>query len=53
MIKVEVENNNIEKALFKFKKKIQASRVLEIYMRKQFYLKPSLEKRERRNNGKY
>ena len=53
MIEVEVVNNNIERALYRFKKKIQASKHLEIYKRKQYYLKPCLAKKEKRNNGRY
>jgi len=45
---VEVRDNRIDDALRRLKKKLESAQVLEIYNKKQYYLKPSLEKREKR-----
>ena len=57
MIQVEVNEKgkgSFEKALFTFRKKVENSRILEEYLEKQYYLKPSLLKRQRRmKNARY
>ena len=50
-IEVDVQNGSseaLEFALRKFKKKMETSRILDEYSRRQFFVKPSLEKREKR-----
>ncbi|MCB9206160.1 MAG: 30S ribosomal protein S21 [Ignavibacteriales bacterium] len=39
------ENENIDRALKRFKKKYERSGVLKEYKKRTFYLKPSIEKR--------
>lgn len=38
----------LEQALRKFKKKVESSKVLDEYGKRQFYVKPSLAKREKK-----
>jgi len=45
---VEVINGRLDEALRKLKKKMEASKVLDEYKRRQYYLKPSLAKKEKR-----
>ena len=52
-ITVEVINNNVEKALYIFKKKVEKDGILNLFKSKQFYLKPCLVKREKRKNARY
>lgn len=47
-VQVEVLDNRIDDALRRFKKKMESSKVMDEYKNKQFYLKPSLAKREKR-----
>ena len=47
MIEVTVKNNNIEKALSIFKRKVKDAGVLHELQQRQFYLKPSAIKRDR------
>jgi small subunit ribosomal protein S21 len=42
------ENENIDRALKRFKKKYERSGVLKEYKKRTFYLKPSIEKRMER-----
>lgn len=44
-----VQDNNVERALRKFKKKIQASNVLNDLRAKEFYEKPTTKKKRRRS----
>lgn len=39
------EKRDLDNALKRFKRRIEKSRVLEIYKRKQFYVKPSVAKK--------
>jgi small subunit ribosomal protein S21 len=39
------ENENIDKALKRFKKKYERSGILKEYKKRTFYVKPSIEKR--------
>lgn len=51
---VEMSKGRIEEALRKFKKKMDAAGILDEYRRREYYLKPSLAKREKRKaNAKY
>ena len=51
---VEINNGRIEDALRKFKRKVDPAGILDEYKRRQYYLKPSLAKREKRKaNAKY
>lgn len=51
---VEVNANRFEDALRKFKKKMDIAGILDEFKRNQYYLKPSLKKREKRKlNAKY
>jgi len=52
-IGVEVRNNNIDKALHIFKKKVQATGILYQYRQNQEFTKPSTEKREKRKTAKW
>ena len=47
-----VQDNNIEKALRKFKKKIQNSRVLEDLRAREFYIKPTTARKLKRSAAK-
>ena len=47
-----VQDNNIEKALRKFKKKIQNSRVLEDLRAREFYIKPTTARKLKRSASK-
>lgn len=46
---VTVQDNNVEKALRKFKKKVQASNVLNDIRDKEFYEKPTTKRKRRRS----
>ncbi len=49
MVGIQVqENENIDRALKRFKKKYERSGVLKEYKKRTFYLKPSIEKRMER-----
>jgi small subunit ribosomal protein S21 len=45
-IAVVVQNNNVDAALRKFKKKVQEERILQIVKDKQEYVKPSEKRRK-------
>jgi len=50
-VMVEVGGNSaeaLEFAIRKFKKKTESARIMDDFKRKQFYLKPSLAKREKK-----
>jgi small subunit ribosomal protein S21 len=47
-----VQDNNIEKALRKFKKKIQNSGVLNDLRQREFYIKPTTERKLKRSAAK-
>jgi len=47
-IQVEVIDGRLDDALRKLKKKMEAAKILDEYSRRQYYIKPSLEKREKR-----
>ena len=47
MIYVKVYNNNIEKALSKFKKKVKESKLLVELRERDFYTKKSLKRKEK------
>jgi small subunit ribosomal protein S21 len=47
-----VQDNNIEKALRKFKKKVQNSRVLEDLRAREFYIKPTTARKLKRSAAK-
>ena len=49
---VEVRNNDINKALRKFKKKVKEAGILHELQQRQFYVKPSAIKRDRRAKGR-
>ena len=52
MIKVEVrKGQSVEKAISIFKKKVKQSGILMEYRDRQFYVKPSAIKREKRNKA--
>ncbi|GBD92169.1 30S ribosomal protein S21 [bacterium BMS3Abin04] len=46
------ENENIDRALKRFKKKYERSGILKEYKKRTFYLKPSIEKRMERIKAK-
>ena len=52
MIYVKVYNNNIEKALSKFKKKVKESKLLVELREREFYTKKSLKRKEKIANAK-
>ncbi len=47
MIYVKVYNNNIEKALSKFKKKVKESKLMVELREREFYTKKSLKRKEK------
>ena len=51
-IQVKVINNKYEFALRKFKKKVKDSGILHELQQRQFYVKPSAIKRDRRAKGR-
>ena len=52
LLYVEVKNNNVEKALSEFKRRVKNSGLLKELREREFYLKPSLVKRNRRKRNK-
>ena len=48
MIYVKVYNNNIEKALSKFKKQVKESKLLVELREREFYTKPSVIRKEKK-----
>ena len=52
MIFVKVHNNNVEKALSKFKKKVKESKLMLTLKEKSFYTKPSAKRRAKRAMAK-
>ena len=52
LLYVEVKNNNVEKALSEFKRRVKNSGLLKELKEREFYLKPSLVKRNRRKRSK-
>ena len=47
-----VQDNNIEKALRKFKKKVQNSGILNDLRKREFYIKPTTERKLKRSAAK-
>jgi ribosomal protein S21 len=45
---VEVKDGKIDDALRRLKKKMESAQIMEIYQKKQYFIKPSLERREKR-----
>lgn len=43
---VKVKNNNVDKALSRFKKKVEKAGILKQYMNNQYYTKPSKKRRD-------
>tara|TARA_R100000750_G_scaffold39697_1_gene25600 strand:- start:269 stop:487 length:219 start_codon:yes stop_codon:yes gene_type:complete len=52
LLYVEVKDNNVEKALSEFKRRVKNSGLLKELREREFYLKPSLVKRNRRKRNK-
>ena len=48
-LSVKVYNNNVEKALRKLKKMVKESKMLVELKEKQYYIKPSEKKRQKKN----
>ena len=51
-LQVEVYNNNVEKALRIFKKKVKESNLMLELKKKEYYEKPSRKRREKKNLAK-
>ena len=51
-MKVEVKNNNVERAISKFKRSVDNDGVLQTYREKQFYEKPSARRRRQKMEGR-
>lgn len=49
MISVKVNDNNVDAAIKVFRRKMKESGVLEEYKNRQFYIKPSAERRTKLN----
>lgn len=47
MVTVMVENDNLEKALRKFRKEVEKEAILEEYKRRQYFVKPSAVKHQK------
>lgn len=47
-IKVDVIDGRLEDAIRKLKKKMEAAKIIEEYKQRQYFIKPSLAKREKR-----
>lgn len=41
MVTVQVENDNLEKAIRKFKKEVEKEGIIEEYRKRQYFVKPS------------
>ena len=52
MIEVTVKNNNIEKALSIFKRKVKDSKLMLELREREFYKKPSEKRKEKKARGK-
>ena len=52
LLYVEVKNNNVDKALSEFKRRVKNSGLLKELREREYYLKPSLVKRNRRKRSK-
>lgn len=52
-VTVKVRNNNIDKALSIFKKKVKSSGILQKYRENQEFIKPSTKKRQKRLKNEY
>jgi small subunit ribosomal protein S21 len=52
LLYVEVKNNNVDKALSEFKRRVKNSGLLKELREREYYLKPSLVKRNRRKRNK-
>jgi len=50
--KVEVKNNNVERAISKLKRSVDNDGILQTYREKQFYEKPSARRRRAKMEGK-
>lgn len=50
---VRVVNNDLESALRKFKKKVEASEILDLYKEKQVYEKPSVKRHRAKQKAKF
>ena len=48
MIHVKVYNNNVEKALSKFKKEVKETKLMLELREREFYTKPSYKRKEKR-----
>lgn len=44
-----VDKRGVENAINRFKKRVEKSKILDTYKKNMYYVKPSLEKREKRN----
>lgn len=51
MIEVQVRGGNLEKAMRVLKKKVQKAGIVKEVKRRQFYMKPSEIKREKKKEG--
>ena len=53
-VAVDVIDGRVDDAIRKFKKKMEIAKILDEYKRNQYYIKPSLAKREKRKaSSKY
>ena len=41
MVTVQVENDNLEKAIRKFRKEVEREGIIEVYRKRQYFVKPS------------
>ena len=51
-LSVTVYNNNVEEALKRLKRKVKNSDIMQELRKKEYYVKPSIIKREKRNLAK-
>tara|TARA_Y100000401_G_C8250941_1_gene188118 strand:- start:486 stop:701 length:216 start_codon:yes stop_codon:yes gene_type:complete len=50
-VKVEVRNNNFDRAISKFKRKVDEEGILQTYRSKQYFEKPSAKRRRLKMEG--
>ena len=51
-LQIDVYNNNVEEAIRRFKRKVKNSNLMQELREKEYFVKPSIIKREKRNLAK-
>lgn len=48
MVTVQVENDNLEKAIRKFKREVEKEGIIEEYRKRQYFVKPSMVEHQKK-----